>query len=52
MAQIIEIAFDVQSQDDYDFLEALLGRIGIAFYIEPRQHFKTLEEVEIQCEGK
>lgn len=53
MSQIIEIAFDVQSQEEFDFLELLLARIGIAHYYEPkRKDFKTLEDVEAACEGK
>lgn len=52
MSQIIEIAFEIESQEDWDFLDSLLARIRISYYVEPSGHFKTLEEVEIQCEGK
>lgn len=50
--RIIEIGFEINSQADYDFLENLLGRLNIPFYIEPPGNWVSLEDLECACEGK
>lgn len=52
MPQIIEIGFEIKSDEEYQFLEQLLTRIGIPYYVEPANKFVSLEDLECQCEGK
>ena len=51
-SQIIEVGFEVRSQDEWDFLESFFSKIGIPFYVEPLNKFNSLEDLECQCEGK
>jgi len=52
--QIIEVAFELNHQHEYDFLETLFTRLGIAYYIEPPREkpWNSLAECEADCEGK
>lgn len=50
--QIVEIGFEITSQEDYDFLERILFKLGYRFYVEPINNFASLEDLECQCEGK
>ena len=57
MSQIIEIAFDISSSENYEFLDQLLAILCKAdvlngYYVEPRNRFVSLEDCEAQCEGK
>jgi hypothetical protein len=52
MSQIIEIGFDIKNEKEYKFLEELISRLNIPFYIEPPNKFNSLEDLECQCEGK
>lgn len=52
MNQIIEIGFEIESSEEWKFLEKLLYRIGIPFYVQPKSKFNSLEDLECQCEGE
>ncbi len=50
--QIIEIGFEIKSAQEWEFLDYLLARINIPYYVEPTNKFNSLEDLECQCEGK
>lgn len=54
MERIIEIGFEIKSQEDYDFLELVLSITEIPFYIQPQRNppWTSLEDLEAACEGK
>lgn len=53
-SQIIEIGFDLRSQEEYDFLEKLLSKCGFSYYVQPSREppWASLEDLECACEGK
>lgn len=50
--QIVEIGFEIKSQEEWDRLEGILDALGTPYYIEPPNKFASLEDLECQCEGK
>ena len=54
ISQIIEIGFDIRSQEEYDFLDKLLAKCGFSYYIQPMRNppWASLEDLECACEGK
>ena len=54
MSQIIEIGFDIKDAETGRLLDMWLEKLGIPYYVEPQrlEPYKTLEELEIACEGK
>lgn len=53
-SQIIEIGFDIKSAEEYEFLETLLSKLQIPFYVQPQRNppWVSLEDLECACEGK
>ena len=58
-SQIIEIGFEVKTQDAWDFLEKMLDLLAmskyeVSYYIEPQPKppWASLEDLECNCEGK
>lgn len=52
MSQIVEIGFEIENDEDWNFLDELFRRLGIPHYVEPAGKFTSLEDLECQCEGK
>ncbi len=52
MSQIIEIGFEIRSHKEYQFLETLLCKLGIPFYVEPGSKFNSLADLACHCEGE
>ncbi len=54
MIQIVEIGFEINSQEEYDFLDKLLAKCGFSYYVQPSREppWASLEDLECACEGK
>lgn len=54
MTQIVEFAIEFESAEDFEFLQQVIHQLGFAYYVEPQGNnpYRTLDEVEADCEGK
>ena len=53
-SKIIEIGFEINTQEDLNFLESLFNYMKIAYYIQPTRNppWTSLADLEAACEGK
>lgn len=52
MSIITEIAFEINSCNEYELLITTITKLNIPYYIEPFTKFRSLEDLECERENK